>query len=52
LPQGGPEIAPLEPPPGLKKPAEELAENAQTYNKQAFRILDSATTEVLRNSDW
>src|SRR5512143_2632101 len=35
-----------------RKHAEELAENAQTYIKQAFRILDSATTEVLRNSDW
>ena len=35
-----------------RKHAVELAENAQTYIKQAFRILDSATTEVLRNSDW
>jgi tyrosyl-tRNA synthetase len=35
-----------------RKRAEELAENAQTYIRQAFRILDPEKTEVLYNAEW
>ncbi|WP_242342930.1 tyrosine--tRNA ligase [Anaeromyxobacter terrae] len=31
---------------------EQLAENAETYKKQVFRILDPAVTEVRYNSEW
>ncbi|MBU3693640.1 MAG: tyrosine--tRNA ligase [Rhodocyclaceae bacterium] len=31
---------------------EEVAENAKTYQKQVFRILDPARTEVVFNADW
>lgn len=32
--------------------AEEIKENAQTYQEQAFKILDREKTEVLYNSAW
>jgi tyrosyl-tRNA synthetase len=32
--------------------ADEVAANAQTYQDQAFKILDKAKTEVVRNSTW
>jgi tyrosyl-tRNA synthetase len=32
--------------------AEQIRENAKTYEKQAFKILDPAKTEVLFNSTW
>ncbi|MDP4089550.1 MAG: tyrosine--tRNA ligase [Bacillota bacterium] len=31
---------------------EQVAENAETYKKQIFRILDEAKTQVLFNSQW
>ncbi len=31
---------------------DEIAQNAATYEEQAFRILDRARTEVRRNSEW
>jgi tyrosyl-tRNA synthetase len=31
---------------------EEIAENAATYQEQAFKILDRERTEVRRNSEW
>jgi len=31
---------------------EEVAENARTYQRQVFRILDPARTEVVFNADW
>lgn len=31
---------------------EQIDENAQTYIDQAFKILDPAKTELVRNSDW
>ena len=31
---------------------EEVAENAQTYERQVFKILDRDKTEVMFNSDW
>jgi tyrosyl-tRNA synthetase len=33
-------------------PPEEIDANAETYQEQAFRILDPARTEVRRNSEW
>jgi tyrosyl-tRNA synthetase len=32
--------------------AEEIGENAATYQEQAFKILDRERTEVRRNSEW
>ncbi|MHB1377746.1 MAG: tyrosine--tRNA ligase [Candidatus Humimicrobiaceae bacterium] len=31
---------------------EKIDENAKTYMSQAFKILDSSKTEVVKNSDW
>ena len=31
---------------------EEIDHNAETYEKQAFKVLDRASTEVRRNSEW
>jgi tyrosyl-tRNA synthetase len=31
---------------------EQIAENAETYKKQVFKILDPALTEVRQNSEW
>lgn len=31
---------------------EEVLENAETYKKQVFKILDSEKTEIVFNSDW
>ncbi|HWX25701.1 MAG TPA: tyrosine--tRNA ligase, partial [Vicinamibacteria bacterium] len=31
---------------------EEIAQNAETYKAQAFKILDSARTEIRFNSEW
>jgi len=33
-------------------PPEEIDANAETYQEQAFRILDPARTEVRRNGEW
>ncbi len=33
-------------------PAEEIEANGQTYQDQAFKVLDRARTEVRRNSEW
>ncbi len=35
-----------------RRAAEELAENARTYVRQAYRILDPQKTEVRYNADW
>jgi len=32
--------------------SEEIDKNAKTYMKQAFKILDSEKTEVVKNSEW
>ena len=32
--------------------AEQLAENAETYKQQVFKILDPETTEICFNSEW
>jgi tyrosyl-tRNA synthetase len=33
-------------------PAEEIDRNAETYQRQAFTVLDPVRTEVRRNSEW